>query len=60
MPGEQNTTNAKRRMESSWLPCMPAGGAGLLAALGALVDARKQRSRHHRASHEFQGWRASS
>ena len=41
MPGEQNTTNAKRRMESKLAALHASGGGGaLLAALSALVDAR--------------------
>jgi general secretion pathway protein L len=40
MPGEQNTTNAKRRMESKLVAARNGAGSGLLAALAALVDAR--------------------
>jgi general secretion pathway protein L len=41
MPGEQNATNARRRMEQKLIALRSGGGgAGLLAALGALVEAR--------------------
>ncbi len=40
MPGEQNATNAKRRMETKLAAVRSGGGAGLLTALGALVEAR--------------------
>lgn len=41
MPGEQNPVNARRRMEQRLLAVRDGGGnSGLLAALGALVQAR--------------------
>ena len=40
MPGEQNTINARRRMEQRLASARGSGGAGLLPALGALVQAR--------------------
>jgi general secretion pathway protein L len=40
MPGEQNTSNAKRRMEGKLTALRAGGASGLLAALSALVDAR--------------------
>jgi general secretion pathway protein L len=41
MPGEQNATNARRRMEQKLISVRGGGSsAGLLAALGALVQAR--------------------
>jgi general secretion pathway protein L len=41
MPGEQNATNARRRMEQKLIAVRGGGSsAGLLAALGALVEAR--------------------
>ncbi len=41
MPGEQNTLNARRRMEQRLVLVRSGGGtAGLLPALGALVQAR--------------------
>jgi general secretion pathway protein L len=40
MPGETNATNARRRMESKLVAVRSGAGAGLLSALGALVDAR--------------------
>jgi general secretion pathway protein L len=40
MPGETNTTNARRRMESKLVAVRGAGGSGLLAALGAFAEAR--------------------
>lgn len=42
MPGEQNTIDAKRRMERRLVAASGGGDStGLLAALGALVDARQ-------------------
>lgn len=40
MPGEQNTINARRRMEQRLVSVRGSGGSGLLPALGALVQAR--------------------
>ena len=40
MPGEQNATNARRRMEQKLVAVRSGGGGGLLTALGALVEAR--------------------
>ncbi len=40
MPGEQNSTNARRRMESKLVAVRGSGGSGLLPALAALVEAR--------------------
>jgi type II secretion system protein L len=40
MPGEQNTINARRRMEQRLASVRGGGGTGLLPALGALVQAR--------------------
>jgi general secretion pathway protein L len=40
MPGEQNATNARRRMEQKLIAVRGGGGTGLLPALGALVEAR--------------------
>ncbi len=40
MPGEQNATNARRRMESRLVAVRGSGGSGLLPALAALVEAR--------------------
>jgi general secretion pathway protein L len=40
MPGEQNTINARRRMEQRLLAVRGGGGSGLLTALGAVVQAR--------------------
>jgi general secretion pathway protein L len=40
MPGENNATNARRRMETKLVAVRSGGGTGLLSALGALVDAR--------------------
>lgn len=40
MPGNPNTADARRQMERQLLAVRGAGGSGLLAALGALVDAR--------------------
>jgi general secretion pathway protein L len=41
MPGEQNTTNARRRMEQKLIALRSGGGGtALLSALAALVDAR--------------------
>lgn len=40
MPGNPNTVDARRQMERQLLAVRGAGGSGLLAALGALVDAR--------------------
>jgi len=40
MPGENNATNARRRMETKLVAVRSGGGTGLLPALGALVDAR--------------------
>jgi general secretion pathway protein L len=41
MPGEQNTINARRRVEARLAQVRGSGGTGLFPALGALVDARK-------------------
>ncbi len=40
MPGENNATNARRRMESKLVAVRGGGGSGLLPALGAFVEAR--------------------
>ena len=41
MPGQQNTVNARRRMEERLVAVRNGGGSsGLLAALGALAEAR--------------------
>jgi type II secretion system protein L len=40
MPGNPNTADARRLMERQLIAVRGAGGSGLLAALGALVDAR--------------------
>jgi general secretion pathway protein L len=40
MPGEHNATNARRRMEQRLLSAQGGDNAGLLAALGALAQAR--------------------
>src|SRR5262249_23478370 len=40
MPGEQNTINARRRMETRLATVRTGGGSGLLDALGAVVSAR--------------------
>lgn len=40
MPGEQNTINARRRMEQRLASVRSGGGGGLLDALGAVVSAR--------------------
>ncbi|HEU4627033.1 MAG TPA: type II secretion system protein GspL [Steroidobacteraceae bacterium] len=40
MPGEQNTINARRRMEQRLATVRSGGGGGLLDALGAVVTAR--------------------
>lgn len=40
MPGNPNTADARRQMERQLIAVRGAGGSGLLAALGALVDAR--------------------
>ena len=40
MPGEQNTVNARRRMEQRLVAVRGGGGTGLLTALGAVVQAR--------------------
>jgi type II secretion system protein L len=40
MPGESNSTNAKRRMESKLLATRSGGNSALLSALAALVEAR--------------------
>jgi hypothetical protein len=40
MPGEHNASNARRRMEQRLLSAQGGDSAGLLAALGALAQAR--------------------
>jgi general secretion pathway protein L len=40
MPGEHNATNARRRMEQRLIGVQGGDGSGLLAALGALAQAR--------------------
>jgi type II secretion system protein L len=40
MPGETNTTNARRRMETKLVAARSGGGTGLLLALGAFAEAR--------------------
>lgn len=40
MPGENNATNARRRMESKLVAVRGGGGSGLLPALGAFAEAR--------------------
>jgi type II secretory pathway component PulL len=40
MPGEQNTINARKRMETRLATVRNGGGVGLLNALGAVVSAR--------------------
>lgn len=40
MPGEQNSINARKRMEQRLASVRGGGGTGLLPALGALVQAR--------------------
>jgi general secretion pathway protein L len=40
MPGNPNTADARRLMERQLIAVRGSGGSGLLAALGALVDAR--------------------
>jgi type II secretory pathway component PulL len=40
MPGENNATNARKRMESKLVAVRSGGGAGLLSALGAFAEAR--------------------
>ncbi len=40
MPGESNTTNARRRMESKLVAVRGGAGSGLLPALGAFAEAR--------------------
>jgi general secretion pathway protein L len=40
MPGEQNTINARRRMEQRLAAVRSGGGTGLLTALGAVASAR--------------------
>jgi general secretion pathway protein L len=40
MPGENNTTNARRRMESKLVAVRGGAGSGLLPALGAFAEAR--------------------
>ncbi len=61
MPGQENTIDATRRMEER-LVAVRNGGAvtGLLAALGALVEARIERARNVRAGTELPRRRARS
>jgi general secretion pathway protein L len=40
MPGENNATNARKRMETKLVAVRSGGGSGLLAALGAFAEAR--------------------
>ena len=40
MPGENNTTNARRRMETKLVSVRSGTGSGLLAALGAFAEAK--------------------
>jgi general secretion pathway protein L len=40
MPGEQNSVDARRRMEQRLMQVRGGGGEGLLSALGAVVEAR--------------------
>lgn len=40
MPGENNPTNARRRMETKLVAVRNGGGSGLLPALGAFAEAR--------------------
>ena len=40
MPGENNTTNARKRMETKLVAVRNGSGSGLLSALGAFAEAR--------------------